>query len=87
MRPVSLPNPPPITASADAKIDWCIRAIQEIARSSRVADPNKVADEFTVANATATRSLDAATASASDVAAVLATFIGDLKQRGSKGAR
>ena len=87
MRPVALPDPSPFAAAVETKIDWCIRAIQEIARSSRVADPNKVADEFTVRNATATRTLDVATASASDVAAVVGTFIGDLKQRGSKGAR
>lgn len=87
MRPVSLPDPLPMGASVEMKVDWCIRAIQDIARASRVADPNKVADEFTISSATATRTLNAATASVGDVAAVLGTLISDLKQRGSKGAR
>lgn len=82
MRPVHLGSPP---SSDKEKIDWCVRAIQEIARSSQTADPNVMADSFTVANVTETRALDADSTTLAEVADVLCTFIQDHKRRGQKG--
>lgn len=92
MKRVSL-GPPPAT-SVEAKLDWCIRAIQEIARASNEADPNTYADSYTVTNVTETRSLNANAGVLANLAAaqaaidatrdVLLTFIQDHKRRGSK---
>ncbi len=82
MRPIQLSMPP--TSSVEAKLDWCIRAIQEISRASYVADPGVIADGFSVSNVTTSRTLDADTATTAEVADVLATLLQDLKQRGAK---
>ena len=63
----------------DAYLD---RVLTEIADASLI-DALKIADEYTVTNFTATRALDAGTATATQVANVLATFIDDLQRRGS----
>jgi hypothetical protein len=70
--------------SADQKLNWCIEAIIKIANASRENDPNVYADGFTMENATTTRTMDADTATTAQVADVLATFINDHKNRGSK---
>jgi len=61
-------------------------AIQQIARASHDADPNVVADGFTLSNVTTTRALNADSTTLAEVADVLSTFIQDLKQRGQKRA-
>jgi hypothetical protein len=58
-----------------------LRAIEVASTEDYAAD---AADGFDVTNYTETRTLDASTATATDVANVLATFLFDLKKRGSK---
>lgn len=76
----------PVPRDAGAKLDWCVRAIQQIASASQAADPNQAADAFTLDNVTASRSLDADTATTAQLADVVGTFLQDLKRRGGKGA-
>lgn len=83
MRPVHLG---PVPADAKDKLEWCVAAIQTIARASQVADPNAIADSFTVLNVTETRTLDADSTTLAEVADVLCTWLRDLKRRGQKGA-
>lgn len=84
MRPVSFGNPPVNIMTADPGPRFLFNALREIEKASLEGDTGTVADGFTVSNFTETRSLDASTATASDVANVLATFLNDLKKRGSK---
>lgn len=81
MRPVSFGNAP---SDPKAFREWIIRGFRQAEIASNDIDPARVADAFTVSNYTETRTLDAGTATAADIANVLATFIGDLKKRGSK---
>lgn len=83
MRPVNLG---PVPRDSAAKLDWCVRAIQQIASASQTADPNQVADGFALTNVTETRVLNADTATLSQICDVVGTFLQDLKRRGSKGA-
>lgn len=62
---------------------FILDALAEIERASQ-DDIQQVAQDFTVSNFTATRTLNAGTASATDVANVLCTFLNDMKNRGSK---
>lgn len=95
MRPVALfPMAP--NATAEQKLDWCVKMIAEIARASQDSDPNRYADEYTITNLTVTRSLNANAGALGDLAAaqaaidatrdVLLTFIQDHQKRGSKRA-
>lgn len=84
MRPVSFGNPPVNVMTVDPGQRFLFEALREIEKASLVGDAGTVADGFTVSNFTETRTLNAGTATASDVANVLATFISDLKKRGSK---
>lgn len=81
MRAISVGNPPQDPA---AFREWIIRAFRQIETASNDIAAEKVADAFTVSNLTETRSLDAASATTSDVAEVLGTLLTDLKRRGSK---
>lgn len=81
MRRITL-SPVPLTP--EGKIQWLIDAVQQIARASHEQDPNAYADGFTLQNVTATRTLDADTATTAQLADVLGTFISDFKTRGSK---
>jgi len=83
MRPVHLG---PVPTDPMKKLDWCVMAIQQIARASQTHDPNVTADSFAVSNVTETRTLDADATTLAEVADVLCTFIQDLKRRGQKGA-
>lgn len=95
MRPVPLLPLAPSATDAQ-KIDWIMRMIAEISRASQDADPNKYADEYTITNLTATRTLDANAGVLANLAAaqaaidatrdVLLTFIRDHQTRGSKRA-
>lgn len=95
MRPVAIfPLPP--SATADQKLDWCVRMINEIARASQDADPNRYADEYAITNLTVARTLDASAGTLANLGdaeaaidatrAVLLTFIQDHQRRGSKRA-
>lgn len=83
MRPVYL-DAISVMASPEEKINWCVKAIQQIARASHDNDPNVYADGFTFSNVTETRTLDADSTTLAEVADVLATWIGDHKTRGAK---
>lgn len=95
MRPVPLLPMPP-NASDKQKLDWCVRMIDNIARASQDADPNRYADEYSISNLTAARTLDADSGTLANLAAaeaaidatrdVLLTFIRDHQTRGSKRA-
>lgn len=83
MRRVTLPRPPPaLIGTAEGK--FVLGALQEIARASVESDPALIASDFTLENYTETRTLDAATATATDIANVLCTLISDLAKGGSK---
>ncbi len=69
-----------------AYIDWVTESLLEIERAS-FDDAITVVDSYTVANHTATRSLDASTAVLADVVDVVCTLIEDLKNRGVKRSR
>lgn len=79
MRPVSLGSP-----LKDGDLHWMMRALREIENAS-YEDTSEVADAFTISGTlTETRTLDVDSPTASNIAAVLATFIADLKRRGTK---
>lgn len=63
--------------------DWIMEALREIERAS--AEENySVTDAFTVLNlGDPVRTLDVATATATDVAKVLGTLLQDMKRRGA----
>lgn len=83
MRTVSL-APLSGNASTDQKLDWCIRAIQELARATN-EDAISVFDSYaTDTMAAVTRTLNVTSPSPSNIAAVIATLIADLKRRGVK---
>jgi hypothetical protein len=81
MRPVTLGNPP---ADQAGKIDWIIRALQEIERASN-DDPIKVFDSYSSNVApTATRAVNTSSPTTANLAAVLGTLIADMRKRGMK---
>lgn len=82
MRPVSLGRPYPAN-SDEAFRRWALEAFAELERAS-YDDIAAVANDFTVSNHTETRTIDAATATATDVKNVLCTFINDIRNRGMK---
>jgi len=84
MRPISLGQPPVNDKAAMGQ--WMLGALQEIERASHDDIP-QMFSSYTVTNYTATRTLDAATATTTDIANVLCTLIADLKARGPKRAR
>jgi len=92
MRRLSLGSP--AGNSVEAKLDWCVRAIQEFERASHELDASRTADSYTITNVTESRTLDANCGVLADLAAAqaaidatrdfLVTFIQDLKRRGQK---
>lgn len=69
--------------SAGNFMEWVIRSLKQIEQAS-AEDIAEVADAYTIENLTPTRTLVVSTATAADVAAVLGTFITDMKNRGAK---
>ena len=61
-----------------------LNALKEIVLASIESDPAVIASNFTVENYTETRSLNAGTATTTDIANVLATLISDLARGGAK---
>lgn len=59
------------------------RSLVQIAEASGEGDAAIIADAYTIGEFTPTRTLSPATATVSDVANVLATFLDDLQRRGS----
>lgn len=70
--------------ATDQFSQWVSSALKELERASYEEIPGEIGDAYTMTNFTTTRTLDAATATATDVANVLATFLTDLKARGVK---
>lgn len=69
-----------------AAVAWLEMAIREIERAS-VEEAQEIADKFTVQNlVTKTYTLNVATATTADIAAVLGTFLEDMKRRGPSRA-
>lgn len=65
---------------------WVKNALHDIERHDRtLADVAMIAQDFTVENYNVTRTIDASTASATDVADFLCTFIDDIRRRGKEG--
>jgi hypothetical protein len=83
MRPLILGGP--ISDDPKAFQDWVKQAMAEIESSSNDG-VETVFDGFTINTYTVTRTLSPATATATDVANVLATLISDIKARGAKRA-
>lgn len=73
MRPVAIGR-----SMGDGKA-WLQAAMDEIERASHEERFVQIADAYTVSNFTPTRTLDAGTATAADIADFLATLITDLK--------
>jgi hypothetical protein len=61
---------------------WAVNALRQIELQSNITIET-MADEYDVSNFTPTRTLNATTATAADVANFIATFIDDIKRRGS----
>jgi hypothetical protein len=81
MRPVAF-GPLPFNAGTEQKIDWIVRALQEIELASN-EDPIAVADSYgTDTSFTTTRILNVTSPTAANLAAVFASFIADLQRRG-----
>ena len=81
MRPVSF-GPLPPGAGIQETLDWLVRSMREVENAS-VEDPIDVAKSYS-ANATFTtaRQLNVTSPTASNIAAVLASFFADLRKRG-----
>jgi hypothetical protein len=83
MRPVSL-GPLPPGAGTDQKLDWIIRSLREIENAS-AEDAIAVADSYSANSVfTPTRQLNVTSPTATNIAAVLASFLADLRKRGVK---
>ena len=83
MRPVSF-GPLPPAATTDQKLDWIIRSLREIENAS-AEDAIAVADSYGAsAPFTPTRQLNVTAPTAANIAAVLASFLADLRKRGVK---
>ena len=67
-------------------LEWARKALVEIERADREkADIAMIAQDFTVTNYTALRSLDGTAGTLGDVRNVICTFIDDIKRRGRAG--
>lgn len=84
MRRISFGNPPVSVLQAEPAMRFVLESLREIEKASLVGDAGEAADGFTLANFTELRTLDVGTATLTDVANVLATFLSDLKKRGQK---
>lgn len=84
MRRLAFGNPTVSTLNQPPALQFIFKALKEIEHASSEDYASDAADSFEITNYTETRTLDAATATATDVANVLATFLFDLKKRGSK---
>ena len=83
MRQVSL-GPLPPGAGTEQTLDWLVRAVREFENAS-TEDPIAVADSYSANSTfTTTRQLNVTSPTASNIAAVLASFLADLRKRGVK---
>jgi hypothetical protein len=85
MRPVFI-GKPGIPDDPAAFRTWATQALAEIERASH-DDIAQIAKDFTITGHTASRSLNAGTATAGQIANFLCTFIEDMQKRGMKRNR
>lgn len=76
----------PIGGSAEQKLDWCVRSLKRLEQALNVSLLEVTADNFTFSNVTEGRTIDINTATVEDVANAFATFLADIKKRGSKAS-
>lgn len=84
MRKATIGAPPFSIVSAKPEIKWLAQGLMDIQRASHEQITEEIADAYTLSNVTTTRTLDPSTATAADVANVLATLLQDMKNRGVK---
>lgn len=88
MIPVSINRPPFDTVNTSKEMAWVFEQLKEVERASQEADVGEIADQFTITGYTPpfvpTYALNLSTATATDVANVVATFLIALKKRGTK---
>ncbi len=82
MRPVYLGRP--VNNSPEMERKWFRDALREIETASQETVETTVADAFSATNVTATRSMDTDVVTLPQLADYVATFINDLKARGTK---
>lgn len=81
MRAIVL-GPQPDTNNTRATLDWLVRAVREIENASG-EDPIAVANSYSADTpATVTRIVNVTSPTVANLAAVLSTFIADLRRRG-----
>lgn len=71
----------PATGMPQDVAQWAIQALQEIERAS-YEGVEEVVNAYAVSNFTPTRSLNAGTATTTDIANLLCTLIDDIQKRG-----
>lgn len=84
MRAIPMMAPPPGPGSTtDQKVDWCVQMLQAIVQASQ-DDPETIADAYQISRQSdvPVRALNVDIATASDIAAVLGTWIDDWQKRG-----
>lgn len=84
MKKVSFGTPPFSPQTVTPEWRWTFEAIKKIEQASSEQITEEIADAFTLLNVVETRTLDASTATVTDIANVLGTFLQDMKKRGSK---
>lgn len=85
MRPIFI-GKPHMPDDPKAFREWAMQALSEIENASQ-DDVAALAKDFTVSGHTATRTIDAGTATLSDIANAFCTFLEDLQKRGMKRNR
>lgn len=76
----------PFSMNTEAKLDWCVRTLQEICAASQ-RDAGAISDSFKVTNlptANEVRTLDVTAATTADLAKVLGTLLTDMRRRGPR---
>lgn len=81
MRPLTLGDPP-ARGSQEDTFNFVFNCLKEIENSS-YEDVTIIADALTVTNVTPSRTLDPTTATLPQLAQFVATFVQDIKRRGS----
>lgn len=84
MRSLLFGAKPHPTATVEEKIEWIMRALTEVQNASNEPDALDIAQNYTVDNVTTTRTYDANSTDADELADVLGTFLQDLRKRGPK---
>ncbi len=74
----------PLGGSAEAKLDWIMRALRQIEEASNTSDASIIGQSFEVAPSTDVRTFDPATVTHADLSAVVATLIGDMQKGGPR---